>query len=139
MRAVDIEKKLVVTSGEREEKQTKGGEWEIQIIRCKISCKNILHNTRNVANILSLTVTSQYCTPVMYVTLCTNYMCTCVCAHVYVCVLVTQSCPSLCDPLHCSPPGSSVHGILHARILEWVAISYSNTNYTLTEKSMTTV
>ena len=75
----------------------------------------------------------------MYVTLCTNYMCTCVCAHVYVCVLVTQSCPSLCDPLYCSPPGSSVHGILHARILEWVAISYSNTNYTLTDKSMTTV
>ena len=33
----------MVTSGEREEKQTKGGEWEVQIIRYKISCKNILH------------------------------------------------------------------------------------------------
>ena len=31
----------------------------------------------------------------------------------------------LCDPMHCSPPGSSVHGILQARILEWVAISFS--------------
>ena len=35
---------------------------------------------------------------------------------------VTQSCPTLCDPMDCSPPGSSVHGILQARILEWVAI-----------------
>ena len=32
-----------------------------------------------------------------------------------------QSCPTLCDPMDCNPPGSSVHGILHARILEWVA------------------
>ena len=34
-----------------------------------------------------------------------------------------QSCPTLCDPVDCSPPGSSVHGILQARIQEWVAIS----------------
>ena len=36
-----------------------------------------------------------------------------------------QSCPTLWDPMDCSPPGSSVHGILQARILEWVAISSS--------------
>ena len=36
-----------------------------------------------------------------------------------------QSCPTLCNPLDCSPPGSSVHGIFWARILEWVAISSS--------------
>ena len=36
-------------------------------------------------------------------------------------VLVTQSYPILCDPMDCSPPGFSVHGILQARILEWVA------------------
>ena len=36
---------------------------------------------------------------------------------------VAQSCPTLCDPMDCSPPGSSVHGILQARILEWGAIS----------------
>ena len=35
------------------------------------------------------------------------------------------SCVRLCDPLDCSPPGSSVHGILQARILEWVAMSCS--------------
>ena len=38
---------------------------------------------------------------------------------------IAQSCPTLCDPVDCSPPGSSVHGILQARILEWVAISFS--------------
>ena len=37
-----------------------------------------------------------------------------------------QSCPILCDPIDGSPPGSSVPGILQARILEWVAISFSN-------------
>ena len=40
-------------------------------------------------------------------------------------VLDTRSCPTLCDPLACSLPGSSVHGILQARILEWVAIPFS--------------
>ena len=38
---------------------------------------------------------------------------------------VTQSCPTLCDPVDSSLPGSSVHEILQARILEWVAISFS--------------
>ena len=36
-----------------------------------------------------------------------------------------QSCPTLCDPMDCSPPGTVVHGILQARTLEWVAISYA--------------
>ena len=39
---------------------------------------------------------------------------------------VAQSCPTLCDPMDCSLPGSSVHGILQARTLEWVSISFSN-------------
>ena len=37
----------------------------------------------------------------------------------------THSCRTLCDPMNCSLPGSSVHEIFQARILEWVAISYS--------------
>ena len=37
-----------------------------------------------------------------------------------------QLCPTLCDPIDGSPPGSPVLGILQARILEWVAISFSN-------------
>ena len=36
-----------------------------------------------------------------------------------------QSCPTLCDPKDCSPPGSSDHGIFQARILEWVTVSFS--------------
>ena len=39
--------------------------------------------------------------------------------------LVAQSCLTLCDPMDCSPPGSSVRGILQARILEWVAVPFS--------------
>ena len=42
-----------------------------------------------------------------------------------------QSCPTLCDPIDGSPPGSPIPGILQARTLEWVAISFSNlTQYT---------
>ena len=44
---------------------------------------------------------------------------------VCVCAKWLQLCPTLWDPMDCSPPGSSVHGILQARILEWVAISSS--------------
>ena len=36
-----------------------------------------------------------------------------------------QSCPTLCDPRDGSPPGSSVHGIFQARVLEWVAVAFS--------------
>ena len=46
--------------------------------------------------------------------------CKCVCAK------LLQSCPTLCDPMDCSLPGSPVHGILQARILEWVAMSSSS-------------
>ena len=42
-----------------------------------------------------------------------------------VCVCVTQSCPTLCNPMDCSQPGSFVHGVLLARILEWVAVPFS--------------
>ena len=45
--------------------------------------------------------------------------CMCVCS-------VAQWCLTLCDPMDCSLPGSSVHGIFQARIQEWVAISFSN-------------
>ena len=51
------------------------------------------------------------------------YYAECICyLHVWVCA---QSCPILCDLMDCSPPGSSVHEISQARLLEWVAISSS--------------
>ena len=43
--------------------------------------------------------------------------------------LVTQSCLILWDPIYCSLPGSSVHGILQARIMKWVAISFSRESF----------
>ena len=51
-------------------------------------------------------------------------LCVCVCVCVHMCS-VAHSCPTVCDFMNCSLPGSSVHGTFQARILEWVAISYS--------------
>ena len=42
---------------------------------------------------------------------------------------VTQSCPTLSDPMDCSLPGSSVHGIFQARVLEWGAIAFSDSDH----------
>ena len=78
----------------------------------------------------------------VYVCMCVCMcICVCVCACVCVCVTssssihllmdmvhawsVAQSCPPPCDPMDCSPPGSSVQEISQARILEWVAIPFS--------------
>ena len=44
---------------------------------------------------------------------------------------IAQSCPTLSDPMDCSLPGSSIHGIFQARVLEWVAIAFSNVQYKL--------
>ena len=49
--------------------------------------------------------------------------------------LVAQSCLTLCDPMDCSPPGSSVHRIPQARVLEWVAISFSRPDPRITPGS----
>ena len=51
-------------------------------------------------------------------------VCVCVCTHACACS-VTQLCSIICSLVNCSPPGSAVHGIPQARILEWVAISFS--------------
>ena len=54
-------------------------------------------------------------------------VCMCVCVCVCVCVLVSHV--QLCDPMNCSPLGSSIHGILQARILEWITISFSRESF----------
>ena len=69
----------------------------------------------------SYTVNQKMASPNAILALLGLQLCVCVC----VCVLVAQLCPTLCDPMDCSPPDSSVHGILQARILEWVASSFS--------------
>ena len=47
---------------------------------------------------------------------------------------VAQLCLTLSDPMDCSPPGSSIHGIFQARVLEWGAIAFSMTNLDIIEK-----
>lgn len=48
------------------------------------------------------------------------FVCACVCVHVRTHVHILKSCPTLCNPVDCSLPGHSVHGIVQANILEWV-------------------
>ena len=58
-------------------------------------------------------------------------------SHYAAAAKLLQSCPTLCDPIDSSPPGSSVPGILQVRILEWVAISFSNAwNWKVKMKSL---
>ena len=57
---------------------------------------------------------------------CSNYHTVLLILHAAAAVKLLQSCTTLCDPIDGSPPGSSAPGILQARILEWVAISFSN-------------
>jgi len=60
--------------------------------------------------------------PHLFSSLCMQFMCIAAAAA----AKSLQSCPALCDPIDGSPPGSPVLGILQARTLEWVAISFSN-------------
>ena len=48
---------------------------------------------------------------------------------------LSQSCPKLCDPMDCNLPGSSIHGIFQARILQWVAFSYSRESSPPTDRT----
>ena len=49
---------------------------------------------------------------------------------------VAQSCPTLSDPMDCSPPGSSIHGVFQARVLEWGAIAFSIKNYKASKRKI---
>ena len=85
--------------------------------RRSLSCCTHHYNSTACSGTFSFTITNYY--PVL-ISPSVLHECVCVC----VCVLVAQSCLTLCDPMYCSLPGSSVHGILQARILEWVAIPF---------------
>ena len=82
--------------------------WDSSPGDCKVHwCHYVISSTRNTATYCSI-VALQCCVSIRAV-LC----------------LVVQSCLTLCNPMDCSPPDSSVHGILQARILEWVAMPSS--------------
>ena len=70
--------------------------------------RNIYKNVRPVAEIIFS----------IYLVVCTDRTFT---GYMHVCVLLLQQCPSLCNPMDYNPPGSFIHGILQAGILEWVA------------------
>ena len=52
---------------------------------------------------------------------------------------VAQSCPTLLDPMDCSPPGSSIHGVFQARVVEWGAIAFSEKHLQINPKSIVCV
>ena len=66
-----------------------------------------------------------------------NLSVVCVCVCVCVCVHVLSGCLTLCDPIDCRPPGSSVYGIFQTRILNWVAISWDLPNPGIERASLT--
>ena len=76
------------------------------------------------------------CTITLYVYAYVYIVCLYICINICIFTMkwkgklwVSQSCPTPCDPMDCSPPGSSVHGILQARILKWVAIPFSRGSF----------
>ena len=77
--------------------------------------------------VLSCNVTNQepFFTPGLLYTFQNSIICRFSFSFLAPCGMRAQLCLTLCDPVECSPPGSSVHGILQARVLEWVAISFS--------------
>ena len=68
-------------------------------------------------------VALQYCVSFLLYSKLSVCVCMCVCIHVHAKLL--QLCPTLCDSMDCGPPGSSIHRIPQARILEWVAMPSS--------------
>ena len=71
------------------------------------------------------------CTPDLWPCTVNLYLCDCIQKRLHLRTVAAaakslQSCPTLCDPTDGSPPGSPIPGILQARTLEWVAISFSN-------------
>ena len=56
--------------------------------------------------------------------------------HILCCCLVTKLCQILCDPMDCSLPGFPIHGIFQARIMDWVAISFSSILYIYRERAI---
>ena len=116
---MDIENRLAVAKGKRA-----GGriEWETEVSGCKLLClewinnKVLLYSTENYIQYPMINHNAKECKKCVYVYI-----------YMYIAIAKSlQSCPTLCDPIDGSPPGFPIPGILQARTLEWVAISFSN-------------
>ena len=75
---------------------------------------------------MSVTCRSEWCVSMYVGCVCGMYVCDLWCVGGVSMCVSTQSCLTLCHPMDCSTPGSSVHGIFQARTLEWVTISFSS-------------
>ena len=98
---------------------TGGLHWKFRISRCKLSYKEWINNEvliDSIGNYIQYSVINQNGKEYEK-----EYI-----IYAAAAAKALQSCPTLCDPIDRSPPGSSVPGILQARILEWVAISFSS-------------
>ena len=83
-------------------------------------------NLENLAAATGLEKVSFHSNPKGNAKECSNYCTIALISHAAAAAKSLQSCPTLCDPMDCSLPGFSLHGILQARTLEWVAISFSS-------------
>ena len=86
----------------------------------------MFHPKQDQANITKLALVSEEC--IVFSAICNKYIMDTFCSicPAAAAAKLLQSCPTLCDPIDSSPPGFPIPGILQARTLEWVAISFSN-------------
>ena len=92
-------------------KITEDGDCNHEIKRCLCLGRKVMTNLDSILKSRDSPSSQGYGSPSSHVLMCESE--------------VAQSCLTLCDPMDCSPPGFSVHGIFQARVLEWVAISFS--------------
>ena len=85
--------------------------------KCLVNSNSLAHFSIGVLVFLLLSFRSSSCVCVC--------VCVCVCARTHLCAKSLQWCPTLCDPIDSSPPGSLVPGIFQARVLEWGVIAFS--------------
>ena len=101
------------------------GDYSHEINRHLLLGKKAKTNLDSILKSRDITVPSKCCLVKAMVFPVVMYGCESWTIKKAVCVLVAQACLTLCDPMDCSLLNSSVHGIFQARILEWVAISFS--------------
>ena len=104
-------------------KITTDGDYSHEIKRCLLLGRKVMTNLHSILKSKDLTLPTKVCLVKAMVFPIVTYGCAS--RTIKKETEVAQLCPTLCDPMDCSLPGFSVHGILQARLLEWVAISFS--------------
>ena len=97
-------------------KMTADGDCSHEIKRCLLLVRKVMNNLDSILKTRDITLLTKVC--LVKATVFSVVM--------YGCAAAAKSLLTLCDPIDGSPPGSSIHGIFQARILEWVAIFFSS-------------